>query len=61
MSVYLVVFAIESGKEKHIEIVEIEASSEEAAQTGAFKTKILPKYSGKGYRYYVTETCIKSK
>lgn len=53
---YRVTFLIELGKEKHIESVEIKASDEVAAQTGAFKTKINKKYSGKGYRFYVYST-----
>ena len=53
---YKITFIIESKLEKHIETVKIEASSEESAHTGAFKTKILPKYHNKGYRYYIVET-----
>ena len=58
MKKYLITFLIESGKEKHIESVEIEATTKESAQTGAFKTKIIKKYNNKGYRYYVVATEI---
>lgn len=58
MHKYLVVFAVESGKEKFIEKVEIEASSEISAQNGAYKIGIIKKYSGKGYRCFVVSTEI---
>jgi len=54
MKKYQVVFSIE-GVEKHdiMEVIEIVASDEVAAQTGAYKTFIHPKYKGKGGRYLV--------
>ena len=50
---YKIVFTISNGDFVSKETVEIEATTEESACTGAFRTKLSPKYRNLGCKFFV--------
>lgn len=55
---YRITFTISDGSFIDTETVEMNATTEESACTGAFKTKISPKYRNRGCRFFVDKVEI---